>query len=62
MNLAIAISQFTPIFRGSKKLLLSLAITLTIITGVNAQFTLTDSLKAHYPFNNNANDESGNKF
>ncbi|MCK4700138.1 MAG: hypothetical protein KAT38_07375, partial [Bacteroidales bacterium] len=25
-----------------------------------AQFTLTDSLKAYYPFNNNANDESGN--
>jgi Concanavalin A-like lectin/glucanases superfamily/Secretion system C-terminal sorting domain len=26
----------------------------------NAQFTLLDSLKAYYPFNGNANDESGN--
>ncbi|MCD4735599.1 MAG: hypothetical protein K8R53_06115, partial [Bacteroidales bacterium] len=31
-----------------------------ITNQIHAQFTLTDSLKAYYPFNNNANDESGN--
>lgn len=43
-----------------KTKLLLLIITITLVNTVNAQLTLQDSLIAYYPFNANANDESGN--
>ena len=43
-----------------RKLTLLSVLFLTTIFFLQAQFTLTDSLVAYYPFNGNANDESGN--
>jgi len=43
-----------------KKIALILFGILLFTNQIQAQFTLTDSLKAYYPFNNNANDESDN--
>jgi len=43
-----------------KKIALILFGILLFTYHIHAQFTLTDSLKAYYPFDGNANDESGN--
>ncbi|NOY36863.1 MAG: T9SS type A sorting domain-containing protein [Chlorobi bacterium] len=43
-----------------KKIVLIIFGILLVSIQIQAQFTLTDSLKAYFPFNNNANDESGN--